>query len=232
MGPNETSISCPILPPSKTAKLRNLYDAWDSFKEMLKLCLYHGLDKWLIVHTFYNGLSYTTKMTVDVATSGALMNKNYTTTYALIEDMTQNHCQWTNERVITASSPSKKEAGSAIEGVELMNYAQYNQGMRRNQIFYKTPQNSYGQMAPPGYSNNQKVPHKSGLEILMESYVMNQSKQLQEVKNQTGILNDSLAKLISKVDSISTHPKILETQISQATQQVAASSQTPEVFPG
>jgi len=38
--------------------------------------------------------------------------------------------------------------GSAIEGVEQMNYAQYNQGMRQNQKFYKNPQGSYGQVAP------------------------------------------------------------------------------------
>jgi len=78
---------------------------------MLRLCPRHGLEKWLIVHTFYNGLSYTTKMTVDAAAGGALMNKNYTEAYSLVEDMAQNHYQWTNERAITASSPSKKEAG-------------------------------------------------------------------------------------------------------------------------
>jgi len=50
-------------------------------------------------------------MTVDAAAGGALMNKNYTATYVLIEDMAQNHYQWTNERAITTSSPSKKEAG-------------------------------------------------------------------------------------------------------------------------
>jgi len=70
MGSNEASIPCPILSPSKTAKLRDqitrfnqkdgesLYDAWERFKEMLRLCPHHGLEKWLIVHTFYNGLSY------------------------------------------------------------------------------------------------------------------------------------------------------------------------------
>jgi len=36
----------------------------------------------------------------------------------------------------------------------------------------------------------------------METYFSNQSKELQELKNQTGLLNDSLAKLTSKVDSI------------------------------
>ncbi|KEH15433.1 transposable element protein, putative [Medicago truncatula] len=185
------------------------------FKEMLRLCPHHGLEKWLIVHTFYNGLSYTTKMTVDAAAGGALMNKNYTEAYALIEDMTQNHYQWTNERAITTSLPSKKEAGmyevsnydhlaaklgSAANGVEQMNYAQYNMGTRPNQNFYKNPHGSYGQVAPLGYANNQRVAQKSSLEILKESYVMNQSKQLQEHKNQTGFLNDSLSKLNTKLE--------------------------------
>jgi len=52
----------------------------------------------------------------------------------------------------------------------------------------------------------------------MESYVMNQSKQLKELKNQIGFLNVSLTKLNAKVDSFATHNKMLETQISQVAQ--------------
>jgi len=44
---------------------------------------------------------------------------------------------------------------------------------------------------------------------------MDQSKQFQELKNQTGFFNDSLVKLTSKVDSIATHTKMVETQISE-----------------
>ena len=85
-----------FFPPSKTAQLRDqitrftqrdgesLYDVWERFKEMLRLCPHHGLEKWLIIHTFYNGLLYTTKMNIDVAACGALMNKTYTGAYTLI----------------------------------------------------------------------------------------------------------------------------------------------------
>jgi len=107
------------------------------------------------------------------------------------------------------------QLGSAIDGVEQMNYAQYNQGMRQNQNFYKTRQNFFGQIAPPGYTYNQRTNQKSGLEILMESYIMNQNKQIQELKTQTGFINDSLSKLNAMVDSFATHNKMLETQISQ-----------------
>jgi hypothetical protein len=106
--------------------------------------------------------------------------------------------------------------------------------MRPNQkIYNKTPQNPFEQQTtPPGYANNQRVPKKSSLKLLMENYVMNQSKQIQELKTQTGFLNDSLVKLTSKVDSIVTHNKMLETQISQVAQQVAASSPSPRIFLG
>lgn len=57
-------------PPSKTAQLRNpipnlrqrdgesLCETWDRFKELLRVCLHHGLEKWLIVQTFYDGFFY------------------------------------------------------------------------------------------------------------------------------------------------------------------------------
>ena len=45
-------------------------------------------------------------------------------------------------------------------------------------------------------------------------------------------MNDSLINLISKIDYIATHSKMLKTQISQVAQQVASSSQTSGIFPG
>ena len=106
--------------------------------------------------------------------------------------------------------------------------------MRLDQKNYnKTPQNPFGQQTiPPGYANDQRVPQKSSLELLLENYVMIQSKLYQELKNQTGFSNDSLVKLTSKVESIATHNKMLETKISQVAQQVATSSQTSGIFPG
>jgi len=204
------------------------------------------------------------------------MNKDFTTTYALIEDMALNLYQWTDERTLNVSSPSKEEAGmneissldhispkvdtlsqkfdkinisvvtptstsppcgacgvlgqtsieckvgSVAENIEQLNFVQNNQGMRSNQIFYKTHQNPFGQKTTlPSYANSQRVTQKSSLELLMESYFSNQSEQLQELKTQTRLLNDFLAKLTSKVDSLFSHNKTLETQISQVVQEVS-----------
>ena len=48
--------------------------------------------------TFYNGLHYNAKMSIDAAAGGVLMNKPYPDACALIEDMAQNHAQGGLER--------------------------------------------------------------------------------------------------------------------------------------
>ena len=68
---------------------------------------------------------------------------------------------------------------------------------------------------------SQEVPQKSNLELLLENFVLSQTEQNQELENQTRFLKDSLTELTSKVDSIATHNKMLETQISQIAQQVS-----------
>ena len=125
------------------------------------------------------------------------------------------------------------QLGSDVESPKQANYAQYNQGFKNNQNSYRNPQNPFGQQTTwPDFANNQRGPQKSNLEFLLENFVLSQTKQNQEFKNQTEFLNDSLIKLTSKTDSIVTHNKMLETQISQVAQQVASSSQTSGIFPG
>jgi len=63
-------------PPSKTAQLRNqitcfrqtdgesLFEAWERYKELMRACPHHGLEQWLIIHTFYNGVLYNTRLII------------------------------------------------------------------------------------------------------------------------------------------------------------------------
>ncbi|XP_071939793.1 uncharacterized protein [Coffea arabica] len=59
---------------------------------------HHGLPDWLIVQTFYNGLTYPTKTHVDAAAGEALMGKSAKEAQQLIEEMAANNYQWANER--------------------------------------------------------------------------------------------------------------------------------------
>ncbi|XP_045802133.1 uncharacterized protein LOC123895695 [Trifolium pratense] len=106
-------------PPSKTAMLRaqingfrqkegeSLFEAWERYKDMMRLCPHHGLEQWLIIHTFYNGLLYNTRLTINAAAGGALMDKPYQEATQLIENMAQNHYQWGSERAAIEKSQTK-----------------------------------------------------------------------------------------------------------------------------
>jgi len=99
-----------FFPPSKTASLRNqitsftqredesLYEAWEQFKDLLRLCPHHGLQKWMVVQTFYNGVTQLVRSMIDAAAGGTLMSKTEEEAYNLIEEMALNNYQWSSER--------------------------------------------------------------------------------------------------------------------------------------
>ncbi|XP_058785071.1 uncharacterized protein LOC131659980 [Vicia villosa] len=87
-----------------------LFEAWERYKDMLRLCPHHGLEQWLIIHTFYNGLLYNTRLTIDAAVGGALMDKEYADAYTLIESMAQNHYQWGSERAQSEKTYGEKSS--------------------------------------------------------------------------------------------------------------------------
>ena len=83
--------------PSKTASLRNqitnftqrdeetLYEAWERFKDLLRLCPHHDLQRWMIIQAFYKGVTQPVRSTIDAAAGGTLMNKTEDEAYNLIE---------------------------------------------------------------------------------------------------------------------------------------------------
>ncbi|XP_062102865.1 uncharacterized protein LOC133813804 [Humulus lupulus] len=91
-----------FFPPAKAAKLRgeinnfyqnegeSLYDAWERFKELLRKCPYHGIEKWMLVHNFYNGLCGTTCTIIDAAAGGAFMSKGADEVASLTKQLQQN----------------------------------------------------------------------------------------------------------------------------------------------
>ena len=149
--------------------------------------------------------------------------------------MAQNLYQWTFSPL---SPPCKAyeifghtgvecQLGSVVRSPEQVNY-----GFRNSQKKFQNPQNLFGQQtSPPGFANNQRVSQKSDLELLIENFELDNIRHNQEFKVKAGILNDSLNRLSANVDSLSTHNKMLETQIPQVAQQVTSSPQPSGVFP-
>ncbi|XP_027060802.2 uncharacterized protein [Coffea arabica] len=94
-----------FFPPGKTAKFRmdttsfcqqeaeTLYEVWEHYRELQRKCPHHGLPDWLIIQTFYNGLTYPTKTHIDAVAIGALIGKLIEEAQQLIEEMAENNYQ-------------------------------------------------------------------------------------------------------------------------------------------
>ena len=89
----------------------NLEEAWERFHELLRKCPHHRLTRWMQVHTFYNGLSHSTRTIIDASVGGALMKKTTNQSYEILEDTTTNSNQWPRDR----SAPKKPLAGADTE---------------------------------------------------------------------------------------------------------------------
>ena len=63
------------------------------------------------VHTFYNGLSDSTRTVIDDSVGGVLMKKTTDQVYGILEDMATNSQQWPRERMI----PRKAVGGANTE---------------------------------------------------------------------------------------------------------------------
>jgi len=68
-----------------------LYKAWKRFKDLLRLCSHHGLQCWMIIQAFYNGVTQSVRSTIDAVAGGTLMNKTVDEAYTLIKDMALNN---------------------------------------------------------------------------------------------------------------------------------------------
>ena len=75
-----------------------LYEVWEQFKDLLRLHPHHGLQKWMVVQTFYNRVTQSVRLMIDAAVGGTLMSKTEEEAYNLIEEMVLNNYRWSNER--------------------------------------------------------------------------------------------------------------------------------------
>ena len=61
--------------------MESIPEAWERLQEYILACPHHGMDEWLILQSFYNGLTMTSRANIDAAAGGAK---------ALVEKMVSN----------------------------------------------------------------------------------------------------------------------------------------------
>jgi len=75
-------------------------EAWEHFQDYILECPHHGMENWLLMQTFYHGLSNSTHETMDAAVGGAFLSLTIPQATALVEKMASNQ-GWNKERTQT-----------------------------------------------------------------------------------------------------------------------------------
>ncbi|XP_048491283.1 uncharacterized protein LOC125492650 [Beta vulgaris subsp. vulgaris] len=260
MGKLAKAFLVKFLGQEKTAKLRNelatfeqhddesLYEAWRRFLRLQRQCPHHGIPEWMLIQTFYNGLTHEFRIYIDAASGGSEAKE-------LIEKMAANDNYHPNGR-----NRAKKGGKYDVDALTTLTNTvqalshkfdrfQAGSSMMHNHAFsYKNtqaqlnppppPRNKFN--APPGFQarapfnphvnqgvNQQPPPiqQKSNLEIMMENLLAQQTNFMA----QQGKRNEKTNHTIQQIQA---QNKLLESQISQLAHQVGQSSKATGHFPG
>nr|GEV87221.1 putative reverse transcriptase domain-containing protein [Tanacetum cinerariifolium] len=134
-----------------------LFEAWERYKLSIDRCPNHNMLPVTQIDTFYNGLTFRHRDTINAAAGGTFMKRHPKECYDLIDNMTAHHIDMDTSAQRSESSnsiTSSFDTESAALKVEmakinknLMRVLQGN-NQRRNQLFQR---DSHGQNPPPSY---------------------------------------------------------------------------------
>src|SRR5437867_7258847 len=118
-------------PPSKVIQLRSnimnfrqldneyVAQAWERMETLVKNCPTHGLTTWMVIHTFYAGLNFTSRNLLD--SRGTFMSTTLGDVTKLLDEMVINYSQLHNERSPTGNKvTSVEEISSPNEKVDVI----------------------------------------------------------------------------------------------------------------
>src|SRR6185436_15745734 len=78
--------------------MESIPEAWERLQEYILACPHHGMDELLVLQSFYNGLTTTSRANIDAAAGGAFLDLTIAKSKALVEKMISNQ-GWSDERL-------------------------------------------------------------------------------------------------------------------------------------
>jgi hypothetical protein len=70
--------------------MESIHEAWERLQEYILGCPYHGMDEWLVLQSFYNGLTPTSRAHIDATAGGAFLDLTITKATTLVKKMVSN----------------------------------------------------------------------------------------------------------------------------------------------
>src|ERR1044071_7566309 len=90
-------------------------------KSLVEKCPTHGLTTWMVIHTFYAGLNFTSRNLLDSAAGGTFMSTTLGAATKLLDEMMLNYSQCHTDRYPTGKKVnSVEEISSVNEKVDLI----------------------------------------------------------------------------------------------------------------
>ena len=76
--------------------MESIPEAWERLQEYILACPRYGMDEWIVLQSFYNGLTTTSRANIDAAAGGAFLDLTITKAKELVEEMVSNQ-GWSDE---------------------------------------------------------------------------------------------------------------------------------------
>ena len=70
--------------------MESIPEAWNRLQEYILACPHHGMDEWLVLQSFYNGLMTTSRANIDATAGGAFLDLTIAKAKELVEKMVSN----------------------------------------------------------------------------------------------------------------------------------------------
>ena len=99
--------------------LESIPEAWERLQEYIRACPHHGMEDWLVLQNFYEGLTPMSKGHVDAAAGGAFLSLTIENATTLIEKMVANQ-SWGEGRKTQKGMHTVKETDLLAAKIDLL----------------------------------------------------------------------------------------------------------------
>ena len=94
----KTNALCGRISSFQQTVMESIPEAWERRQKYILACPHHGMDEWLVLQSFYNGLTTTSRANIDAAAGGAFLDLTIAKAKELVEKMVSNQ-GWSDERL-------------------------------------------------------------------------------------------------------------------------------------
>ncbi|XP_074290145.1 uncharacterized protein LOC141616887 [Silene latifolia] len=238
-------------PPSRTAKVKSelqsftqeedetLYEAWERYKKLQRLCPHHGISEAELVNNFYKGLTQDLRLSLDAGSGkGALDILGHKAAKELIEEMASRTMEWGSDRQMRKGK--SKDCNSVLnvevkgmldeltQQVALLNSKPKGSDMRQVLSCELCGEQGHTPIGCPLIAPLQEECYEQANGV----WESTSARQGFNNSNNNQFLDNHIASQNRVNDEIRASQKATETHVAQISQQLGQLAQNPGKFPG